>query len=182
MTINNWIQHYWEKFAEHEHRPDVAGEHPLGDLFQGIFMVVFLAAILIDRWTIKSNALLTPFIPLWSRIMAAAIILAFAWILAMGGLKTVFGEVREKPVVINEGPFSRTRHPIYLGAILVYLAGVVLSLSLVGTFLFVIIFLYYHFLARYEEKLLIKKFGDDYRKYMQRVPMWLPCPIASKNT
>lgn len=30
------------------------------------------------------------------------------------------------------------------------------------------------FVARHEEKLLLQKYGQDYRRYMQDVPMWLP--------
>ena len=33
-------------------------------------------------------------------------------------------------------------------------------------------FLYY--LSRYEEKLLLKRFGDGYRTYMREVGMWTP--------
>lgn len=174
MTLINKIQPYWNKFAEHEHRPDVAGEHPLGDLFQGISLIAFLVAIIIDRLTIRTNALISPYLPLWIRIILSFLILWAAWILAMEGLRIIFGEIREKPSVINEGVFSRMRHPIYLGAILMYLAGLVLSLSLIAGAVWIIIIAYYHYLALYEEKLLINKFGEPYKHYMQQVPMWIP--------
>jgi protein-S-isoprenylcysteine O-methyltransferase Ste14 len=175
------LHHYKDKFAEHEHRPDVAGEHPLGDLFQGIFFLVFLAAIIIDRMTIKTYALISPYLPLWIRIIASILILWIAWMLAKSGLKVVFGEIREKPSVINEGVFSLIRHPIYLGSILMYLAALVLTLSLVAGALWIIIILYYHYLALYEEKLLINKFGDAYKRYKQQVPMWIPRIRATKS-
>jgi len=168
------VQYYLEKFAEHEHRPDVAGEHPLGDLVQGILLLVFMAGILIDRLLFKTNAVLSHYIPLWVRIVATGVLLGFAWKYAVSGLRTVFGEIREQPFVIRENVFAETRHPVYLGAILMYLAAVALSLSLIGAALWIVIALYYHYLARYEEGLLIRKFGEDYRKYMQQVPMWLP--------
>ena len=174
MNLFPNIQKYWQKFAEHEHRPDVAGEHPLSDLLQGITLLVFITGILIDRLLIKSHTLFSPFIPLWLRILVTAILLSLAWKYAANGLRTVFGEIREKPIVIQENVFSQSRHPIYLGAILLYLAAVMLSLSLIGAAMWVVIILFYHFLARYEEGLLIKKFGEDYRKYTRQVPMWLP--------
>ena len=174
MNLFPNIQKYWQKFAEHEHRPDVAGEHPLGDLMQGILLLVFIAGILIDRLLFKTNAVLSPYIPLWVRIVTTGVLLGIAWKYAVNGLHTVFGEIREQPFVIRESVFAETRHPVYLGAILMYLAAVSLSLSLIGAALWIVIALYYHYLARYEEGLLNKMFGEDYRKYMQQVPMWLP--------
>ena len=96
--------------------------------------------------------------------------------LAANGLREVFGEVREKPTVIQQGAFTYMRHPIYLGAILLYLAAVVITLSLAAGLVWVIIVGCYAFLAKHEEYLLIEKFGDEYRQYMQSVPMWIPRP------
>jgi protein-S-isoprenylcysteine O-methyltransferase Ste14 len=31
-----------------------------------------------------------------------------------------------------------------------------------------------HYIAKFEEKLLLARFGDDYEKYLREVPMWLP--------
>ena len=170
----NKFRPYLDKFAEHERRPDVAGEHPFGDLIQGLLLIIFLGAIVIDRLFLKTHLILSTHFPIWVRIPISLLILWLAWVLAMGGLRIVFGEIREKPVVINQGAFSQTRHPIYLGGILMYLAALVLTLSLAATVIWIIIILYYGFLARYEEDLLIEKFGDEYRRYMQQVPKWIP--------
>ena len=40
--------------------------------------------------------------------------------------------------------------------------------------MFPVIVFAYVFLARNEEKKVIKEFGDDYRAYQERVPMFLP--------
>jgi protein-S-isoprenylcysteine O-methyltransferase Ste14 len=172
----NKISSYWDKFAEHEHRPDIAGEHRYGDLFQGLFFILFIGVVIIDRLFLKTSAVISPCFPIWARIPIAILILVLAWHLAVGGLRIVFGEIRKKPVVMNQGVFSQTRHPIYLGAILMYLAALVLTLSLTAAVIWVFIILYYWFLARFEEKLLIEKFGDEYRLYMHQVPMWIPRP------
>ena len=176
VNIRKKIYSFKETFAEHEHRPDVAGEHRFGDLIQGLFLILFIGAIVIDRLFLKTSAILSPYLPIWVRIPISILILWPAWHLAIGGLRIVFGEIREKPVVVNQGVFSQTRHPIYLGGILMYLAALVLTLSMTAAITWVFIILYYGFLARYEEKLLIEKFGDEYRLYMQQVPMWIPRP------
>ena len=170
------IHSSWDKFAEHEHRSDVAGEHRFGDLFQFLLLIIFMCAGGIDHFFLKTSTILSPYFPIWVRIPFSILILWLAWYLAIGGLRTVFGEIREKPVVVNQGVFSETRHPIYLGGILMYLAALVLTLSMTATIIWVFIILYYGFLAYFEEKLLIEKFGDEYRLYMQQVPMWIPKP------
>ena len=104
----------------------------------------------------------------------AAIILVIAGALAWVGMKIVFGENREKPAVIRKGVFNLVRHPIYLGAILLYLGLIILTLSLAATVVWIITILFYHFISRYEEKLLLEKFGKDYEEYMREVPMWIP--------
>lgn len=174
LNFGKKIRSYWELFAEHEHRSDVAGEHRFGDLFQFLLLVIFIGIGVIDHFFLKTSAILSPYFPIWVRIPFGILILWPAWYLAMGGLRIVFGEIREKPVVVHHGVFSQTRHPIYLGGILMYLAALVLTLSMTAAIIWVFIILYYRFLARFEEKLLIDKFGDEYRLYMQQVPMWIP--------
>jgi protein-S-isoprenylcysteine O-methyltransferase Ste14 len=176
LEKGNKIRYYLENFAEHEHRPDVAGEHRFGDLFQGLFLILFIGMVVIDRLFLKTSTILSPFFSIWARISISVLILWLAWYLAVGGLRIVFGEIREKPVVVNQGVFSRTRHPVYLGGILMYLAALVVTLSLAAAVIWIIIIFYYVFLARFEEKLLIEKFGDEYRQYMKQIPMWIPKP------
>jgi len=66
------------------------------------------------------------------------------------------------------------RHPIYLGAILFYVGLLIFSLSGLALLIWLIIIAFYHWLARHEERLLLEKFGVDYQKYVQEVPMWIP--------
>jgi protein-S-isoprenylcysteine O-methyltransferase Ste14 len=90
------------------------------------------------------------------------------------GLRIVFAEVRESPSVICKGVFGIVRHPIYLSEVVLYLGLLMLNMSLAAgvVWLGAAVFLYY--LSRYEEKLLLKRFGDDYRSYIREVGMWAP--------
>jgi protein-S-isoprenylcysteine O-methyltransferase Ste14 len=47
-----------------------------------------------------------------------------------------------------------------------------LSLAAMLVLVFGIVFLYY--ISRYEERLLLERFGDEYAQYMREVPMWIP--------
>ena len=89
-------------------------------------------------------------------------------------LSIVFGEEREKPDVIRKSVFGVVRHPVYLSEILFYLGLLMLSISLAAAVVWVIAIGFLHYISRYEERLLLARFGEDYEKYMREVPMWFP--------
>jgi len=47
-----------------------------------------------------------------------------------------------------------------------------LSISAFVVLLMAIVFL--HYISRFEERLLLARFGQEYQKYMEEVPMWIP--------
>jgi len=94
--------------------------------------------------------------------------------LAVTGLVIVFGEKRERPGVIKKGVFGVIRHPIYLSEILLYLGLLMMSSSLAATFVWGIAILFLHYISRHEESLLLARFGEEYKRYMREVPMWIP--------
>jgi len=90
------------------------------------------------------------------------------------GIKLVFGEFKEEPIFRREDLISIIRHPIYMGALLIYLGVIIFTISILGFFAWLGIIALYHWLAKYEEDLMLKVFGDAYREYQHEVPMWLP--------
>jgi protein-S-isoprenylcysteine O-methyltransferase Ste14 len=92
----------------------------------------------------------------------------------VSGVKIVFGEIRETPRVITEGVFSFVRHPVYLGSILAFLGLIVMTLSLLSVIIWLIGIIFYYRISRYEERLLLSRFGKDYEDYMKKVPMLFP--------
>ena len=158
----------------HEDRKDLAGEHAFGDVGQIIFLIIFLAVWIADSFFVKYSTQFSGYASLYIRIPLTIVILIIAGYLAKQGLTAVFAEVREKPIVIRSGVFSVVRHPIYLGAILFYLSLIVAYFSLIAALIWVIIILFYVYLCKYEEKLLIQKYGSDYETYKSETPMLLP--------
>jgi protein-S-isoprenylcysteine O-methyltransferase Ste14 len=77
--------------------------------------------------------------------------------------------------LIASGPFARVRNPLYLGNIVLW-AGFAVAARLVWLSPLVVLVLAveYHAIVRWEEQLLEKRLGDDYRTYMARVPRWWP--------
>ena len=72
--------------------------------------------------------------------------------------------------VVDSGIYAVVRHPIYIG-FMFYVMGLMLVSQhwLVLIFGIPIIFSFYQFM-RIEEKGNIKRFGDDYKQYMKKVP------------
>jgi len=79
--------------------------------------------------------------------------------------------VRKPPEkIIDTGIYSITRHPQYWGTILFYI-GISIALECIpGLITALVIVLPAHiWRAKVEEKMMLKMFGDKYRKYMERI-------------
>jgi len=122
----------------------------------------------------KYSTFLSSDIPIYVRLAIALVIFLGSAYFARSGLRIVFGETREQPIVIRQGVFNQVRHPIYLGSLLFYLGLIVLTFSIISFILWLGIIAFYHFISRYEEKILLDKFVDEYARYMSEVPMWIP--------
>ena len=162
------------KRKTHEHREDLAGEHKLGDTGQIMLLVFFITGILADKFILHYSVFPIQFFPFYLRVLIALPFFVFSFYLALFGLKTIFGERREELIVIRSGVFSIVRHPIYLASILVYLGFIIISLSIIAFCIWVIIVLFYYYISRYEEKILVDKLGSQYGEYMREVPMFVP--------
>lgn len=82
---------------------------------------------------------------------------------------------RNEDRLVTDGLYAFVRHPQYTGLfIALFGEGVVHWPTLFSVGLFPMIVLVYTWLAKREEKQMLDHFGDDYRAYIQRVPMFLP--------
>jgi protein-S-isoprenylcysteine O-methyltransferase Ste14 len=83
-------------------------------------------------------------------------------------------EMRSEQLVTT-GPFALIRNPLYL-ANLVITFGVIFYAGhiVIGAPLLLFFMFQYHCIAKYEENTLLAKYGDEYQRYMDRVPPWLP--------
>lgn len=157
------------------HREDLAGEHSFGDAGQFILFIIFMAVWITDAFVFKYSTLLNDYIPFYGvRLWLAIIILLVAGYMAGTGLKIVFGTFRETPHVIRQGVYGVVRHPQYISESLLYLGLILLNTSIASIAVWIIVIAFLHYLMRHEEKILIKRFGDDYRQYMKDVPMYFP--------
>lgn len=76
--------------------------------------------------------------------------------------------------LVTTGPYRFTRNPMYLGFTLLY-AGAALWTNAFWPLLFlpiVLVVMHYGVIKR-EEAYMVRKFGDEYRRYCERVRRWL---------
>jgi len=72
--------------------------------------------------------------------------------------------------LVATGIYSKIRHPGYLGLILLYF-GIAFAWGFVALVVLVTVYAcLWVETAKKEEKYLMKKFGDEYKKYMRKVP------------
>jgi protein-S-isoprenylcysteine O-methyltransferase Ste14 len=149
------------------------GEHPFGDAGQLILLGLFLVVWAGDSFFLRLTTFLSAYVPLYIRLAILGIMFITAIYLFGSGHVMVYHE--QKPnKVITSGAFQHVRHPLYLASILTYLGLAISTLSLLSLGLFVLIFIFYNYIASYEERLLEEKFGEEYRKYKEKTGKWMP--------
>ena len=82
--------------------------------------------------------------------------------------------LEESTFLVTGGVFRLSRHPMYLGFVLILLGAAVLSGS-IAPFLVVIVFLVFMdtVFIRFEETKLAQKFGDAWLDYRSAVRRWI---------
>ncbi len=82
---------------------------------------------------------------------------------------------RQQNRLVTDGLYRFVRHPQYTGLFIgLFGEGVVHWPTLFSVAVLPLIVFAYFLLARSEEKKVIAQFGDEYRAYRQRVPMFIP--------
>lgn len=127
----------------------------------------------------------------WLSFQAATSVLLVVAILftALGALFRVWGAAYKGPGAVDspathgptpspDGPYRRTRNPLYLGMLL-HTVGVALLMPPAGAiFAIAAVWLLQVRLALGEESQLAARFGETYLLYERQVPRFLPTPKA----
>ncbi len=99
-------------------------------------------------------------------ILCGFILLSAAW--------KVLYEAQRTGTLAVSGPYGYVRHPQYGGFILIMFGFLLQWPTLVTLIMFPILVTMYVRLARREEREVIAEFGDEYRRYADRTPAFLP--------
>jgi protein-S-isoprenylcysteine O-methyltransferase Ste14 len=78
--------------------------------------------------------------------------------------------------MLADGPYRRTRNPLYLGTLLHTLGVTILMPPSGALFAVVLLWIFQVRLALAEEPFLAARFGQAYLDYKAAVPRFLPCP------
>jgi protein-S-isoprenylcysteine O-methyltransferase Ste14 len=149
------------------------GEHPFGDTGQLILLGSFLVIWIGDSFFLRKSTFLSDYVPVAIRL----VILALAVVAATGLFKSGHVVVSHDPRpadVVSTGAFRFVRHPLYLASNLVYLGLAVSTASLFSLGLLVLIFVFYNYIANYEERLLEARLGESYKEYKKSTGKWVP--------
>jgi len=98
-------------------------------------------------------------------------------IILNGILLIIFGWrkiYRAKGQLVTTDIYRHVRHPQYLGFLLITLGMNVLWVTISTLILWPILAIVYYRLAKEEDKEMEERFGEEYRKYKQMVPMFIP--------
>ena len=75
---------------------------------------------------------------------------------------------------MRQGPYRYVRHPIYTGLLLALFGTALETGAWRGVVGFALVTLGVLYKYRIEEQFLVRKFGDEYRRYQAEVPALVP--------
>lgn len=158
-------------------------EYREGKLHKGLrlalgipFMAVFFAYMIwpsIASWA----ALALPVWARWTGVALSILSLPLIWWVqrSLGSNFSTTLHVRDEHTLITQGPYRWVRHPMYT-VLFVQLVGVLLLTAngfIGGVPLLAFLFIVARRLQK-EEATMSEKFGEQYRRYMQRTGRFLP--------
>ena len=120
----------------------------------------------------------------WVMVVIAFVGLLFTWWarIHLGRLWSSSVGRKADHRVVDTGPYSIVRHPIYSGITLASIATAVLRGTLTAWLGVVVMTLGWYVKARMEEEFLREELGADaYGAYASRVPMLMPFPWRSQQ-
>lgn len=95
-------------------------------------------------------------------------------ILGIGALFVVFSIVtlRRKGIskIIDSGVYSIVRHPMYVGGMVMFFSHIFFGQNLIVVISTIIAIVCCYLIILSGDQRNIEKFGDDYKRYMQKVP------------
>ena len=147
------------------------------------------AAVVFIAFTGTFSAIAAPFLPGGGRreglVVVADLLATFGLAYSVWGLaylRRSFSIIPEARRLVTGGPYSFSRHPVYLGEITAAI-GVNLATAGVAGALAVLYFIGCELLRiRWEEGVLARAFPAEYPPYTRRVPRYFPNPLHVGGT
>lgn len=122
-------------------------------------------------------------------LIGVAFMLTGEWI-RFWGVAYAGGATRTRnvgaPDLVTSGPFGYVRNPLYIGNMIMYAGAAVIANVWIPYLILAVVFYFatqYYFIVKLEEQKLEELFKDEYMKYTQSVPRFLPRlrPVTASN-
>ena len=79
-----------------------------------------------------------------------------------------------KGELVTEGPYSYVRHPQYAGLFIIMISMLIQWPTIITALMFPVLVFAYYRLSKREESDMIKMFRDEYKRYIEKTPMFIP--------
>ncbi len=153
--------------GDHEHKL-LGDEHPQSDRLQLILIIIFLIIWIIDSFFLELYIL--KFAPFVVRLGLGLVVATLGTYFVRQSHKLVLEADESK--LVDWNVYSITRHPMYLGILLIKLGLILATSSMLSFGFWIVIFFIYNRFAAFEENSLIDNLGEEYREYQRRVRRW----------
>lgn len=142
-------------------------------IFIALFSTIAAAMLLQEFQAVESAVWVMQSIGL--TLFAVGVFLRFWGILHLKSQFTRHVTVREGDEIVSSGPYRQLRHPLYTGLFLITLGMALFFTSLIAAVIGGIA-VTWALLKRikYEEQLLVEKFGPDYEEWMEHRARLIP--------
>jgi len=112
------------------------------------------------------------------RSLAIGVPVAFAGLLLRGWAA---GHLEKNRQLAVSGPYAHVRNPLYLGAIVALIGWTLLLRSVVLAIATGLMVIHFAFVARWEERELLSRFGEAYEAYRRVTPRFVPRPGGARR-
>jgi protein-S-isoprenylcysteine O-methyltransferase Ste14 len=152
-------------------------EMPHAHFYHLILPMVFFLIWILDSNLFQITTFLNNLIPFLMRLLLCVLTFAIAIMFILLSHRALFKSHQPAKSLITEGILRYVRNPMYLGILLLYVAFIFLSISLISIAGFFLIFLIYNWMVNFEEKILEDLFGNQWLEYKEKIPKWFPNPF-----
>lgn len=174
------IRAFYQRQARHTRGQVEYRESRLVLAFRLVFGIPFMLLVL--TYMIRPNILEWAAVPLpgwlqWLGVFLGLASLPLIWWVqdSLGSNFSTTLHLRQEHTLVTSGPYRWVRHPMYSVLFLLLVSVFLLTANwLVGGVFLLSLTLIVLFRLRKEEAVMLEKFGQEYRQYMQRTGRFLP--------
>jgi protein-S-isoprenylcysteine O-methyltransferase Ste14 len=142
----------------------------------GFFLSVPAVVYLLTDWLDFFSITLTNSWRIFGILLMFANVLFFLWVhISLGNNWSPIVELNKTHILITQGPYKYIRHPMYASIFIHCIALWLVTANIfIGLCAFLSFAIIYPFRIKSEEKMMIDKFGDEYKNYIKKTGRLFP--------